>query len=236
MLGRIFPLLLVVCLVTPLRAESDPFVGPWKLTKSIDQMKVTKVGANRYAFDFGGGPETIVIDGTFQPGYAGTDLSVAAIGPHWKVVRRKGSRKLLTAMWSLSKDGNSLRDDFTSYSQDGSPSTVKYLYERRAAGSGFAGTWLNVTGTIASVITLQVRPYQRNGLSFIIPSAGQTLNVNFGPSARRFNARDIQIIRKSKGKITQTRQIELSPDLKTLTMTVRVAGSDEPTIYIFERQ
>ncbi len=238
MLSRIFLLLLIARLATsPLRAESDPFVGQWKLIKLNDQMKVTKVRANTYAFDFGGAVETIVVDGTDQPGYAGTTLSVAADGPNWKVVRKKGSRVLLTATWSLSKDGNSLKDDFTSFSKNGSPSNVKYLYARRAAGSGFAGTWVSATAATNSGITLEVRPYDNKGLSFIIPSASQTLNVKFdGSSARRLDARTVEIIRKSKGKITQTRQIVLSPDLKTLTMTVHMVGKEQPYIYVFERQ
>jgi len=49
-------------------------------------MKVTKAGQNRYAFELGAGePEVIVIEGTDQPGYAGSTLSVAAEGPNWKV-------------------------------------------------------------------------------------------------------------------------------------------------------
>ena len=238
MLNRIFQSLLVFCLATsPLRAETDPFVGQWKLVKLSDQMTVTKVDANKYAFDFGGGPETIVVDGTDQPASGGTTLSVTADGPNWKVVRKKDTRMLLTATWTLSKDGNSLNDDFTAFSQDGSPSNVKYVYARRAAGSGFAGRWVSVIATLNSAILLEVRPYESNGLSFIIPSQGQTLNANFdGSSARRLNARSLEIVRKSNGKITQTRQIELSPDLKTLTMTVHVVGKDDPYVYVFERQ
>jgi hypothetical protein len=62
-------------------AASDPFVGNWKLdpsrSKQTDQMKIEAAGTNRYTFDFGGGAtETIVVDGTEQPGHAGTILSV----------------------------------------------------------------------------------------------------------------------------------------------------------------
>jgi len=95
--------------------KTDLFVGRWKLLKLTDQMKVTKVGANKYAFDFGGVVETIVVDGTDQSASAGTTLSVAADGPNWKVIRKKGSRMLLTATWTLSKDGKSLKDDFTAF-------------------------------------------------------------------------------------------------------------------------
>lgn len=249
MLSRIFQLLLVACLATsPLRAQTDPFVGQWKLSKLADQMKVTKVGTDTYAFDFGGGVETIAVDGTDQHGGAGTTLSVAAEGPNWKVIRKKGGHMLISATWTLSKDGNVLKDAFTSFNQDGSPSNVTYVYERRAPGLGFAGTWVSTTLAASSAIVLQVRPYESNGLSFIIPSAGQTLNVNFdgkyyaiAPAGsallgRRLSARAVEIIRKSKGKIAQTRQIELSPNLKILTMTVHLAGKDAPNVYVFERQ
>jgi hypothetical protein len=249
MLRRIFQLLLIACLATsPVWAQTDPFVGQWKLIKLTDQMKVTKVGANTYAFDFGGGVETIVVDGTEQRASAGTTLSVAAQGQNWKVMRKKGTRVLLIACWTLSKDRSSLNDDFTSFSPDGSSSNIKYVYHRRAAGSRFAGTWVSTAAAVNSVILLQVRPYDSNGLSLIIPSQKRTLNVNFNSkdypnggagsalSARRLNARTVEIFRKSKGKITQTRQIKLSPDLKTLTMTVHMIGKDDPYIYVFERQ
>ena len=72
-------------------------------SKLTDEMKVTKLSRDKYAFELGGGePETIVIDGTFQPGIAGTTLSVAPEGPNWKVVRKKDGRTLLTATWTLS--------------------------------------------------------------------------------------------------------------------------------------
>ena len=84
---RAFQLLLVACLVTDtLWAANDPFVGKWKLnpsrSKLTDQMKVEAVGANKYALDLGGGAiETIVADGTYQPGLDGTTLSVTVEGP-----------------------------------------------------------------------------------------------------------------------------------------------------------
>jgi hypothetical protein len=247
MFRRIFLLLLIVCFTSsPLWAQTDPFVGQWELTKITDQMNVKKVGANTYAFDLGAGVERIVVNGTQQRAGAGTTLSVAAEGPKWKVIRKKDNRVLLTAIWSLSKDGNSLKDDFTSFAQDGSPSNVKYVYERRAPGSGFEGTWVGTTTAITPGISLQVRRYESNGLSFITPSAGRAVNVTFdgkdhpnagvgSVSARRLNARAVEIIRKSNGKVAQTRQIELSPDLRILTMTVHMVGKDQPYIYVFKR-
>jgi hypothetical protein len=36
--------------------------------------------------------------------------------------------------------------------------------------------------------------------------------------------------------VTDTQEIELSADLKTLTITVHVAGRDKPNVMAFERQ
>ena len=65
---------------------NEPFVGEWKLdpskSKLTDQMKVESVAGNKYAFDFGGGSaETIVPNGTDQPGLAGTTLSITIEAP-----------------------------------------------------------------------------------------------------------------------------------------------------------
>lgn len=163
MLRRFFQFVLVLGLGTsPLCAQADPFVGQWKVVKLTDQMTVTNVGANKYSFDFGGGTETIVADGTDHSASAGTTLSVARDGPNWKVIRSKGGRTLLTATWTLSADDNSLKDDFTAFGQDGSPTNVKYVYERRATGSGFAGTWVSTTAAVSSGLMLEVRPYEHN--------------------------------------------------------------------------
>ena len=242
MLSRIVKSLLVAGLLSGTSwAADDPFVGHWKLNPSrstlTDEMKVTKVDKDKYAFELGGGePETIVVDGTFQPGIAGTTLSVVAEGPHWKVIRKKDGRTLLTATWTLSEDGSSLTDDFTSFGQDGSPSNVKYLYKRTAGDkSGFAGTWVSTNEMVNSTITLQISPYENAGLSLI--SSGGTTNLRFdGKSARRLSASSVEVIQRSEGKVTLTKEYKLSPDLKTLTITTRMVGRTTPNIFVFERQ
>ena len=258
MFKRTFELLLVACLGTgALWAANDPFVGEWKLnparSKLTDQMKVESVGANKYVFDFGGGSETIVVDGTDQPGNFGSTLSVTVEGPGtWKVIRKKDGRMLITATWKLSKDGNTLTDDFTGIEPNGSTFNLNYVYKRTAGSSGFAGTWESTSETVNSVFVLQVRPYEGDGLSFIDPSEEETKNVKFdgkdypnqGPnvargsasSVRRVNERTLEMTDKIDGKVMDAQQIELSSDLKTLTMTVHTVGRSEPNILVFERQ
>lgn len=251
-------LLLVVCLATgALAASNDPFLGEWKLnpskSKLIDVMKVASVVGDKYAFDFGGGSaETIAVDGTDQPGIAGTTLSVTNEGPDsWKVIRKKDGRILLTAFWKLSKDGNTLKDDYTEFGPDGSSSNIKYVYQRTAGTSGFAGTWEGSSETMNAVIVLKIQAYEGDGLSFI-NSSGVTKNVKFdgkdypneGPNARagsastarRVNEDTLEMTDKFNGKITNTRQIQLAADRKTLMMTVHVPGRREPDILVFERQ
>ena len=239
-----------------LLATEDPFIGEWKLNGAkstlIDVMKVTTVGPNKYSFDFGEGtPETIVIDGTDQPGMAGTTLSVSAIGPdRWKVVRKKDGRIIVTGNWKLSQDGNTLSDDFTYFPPNGSPSNTKYEYKRTAGKEGFAGTWESTSAQMSSEFVLQVRPYERDGLTFIDPE--QTKNVKFDgqdhpnrngssspdsvSSGRRVDNRTLEITDKLKGKTIAREQLELSPDLKTLTMTVHQPGKDKPNVLVFDRK
>jgi hypothetical protein len=255
---RTFGLLLIAGLATSgLWAADDPFVGDWKLnpskSKLTDQMKVESVAGNKYAFDFGGGPETIAVDGTDQQAGYGTTLSVTIEAPDsWKVVRKKEGRVLLTANWQLSKDGNTLTDDYTGMGPNGSSSNVKYVYKRTAGTSGFAGTWESTSETVNSVFVIKVQPYEGDGLSFINSSAEVTKNVKFDgkdypnvganvpaglvSSARRVNGRTLEITDKLNGKVTGTREIQLSSDGKTLTMTVHSAGRAEPNILVFERQ
>lgn len=255
---RSLMLLLVGCLfAAALWAADDPFVGEWKLnpgkSRFPDEMKVASAGTNKYAFDFGAGSaETIATDGTDQPGLAGTTLSVTVEGPNsWKVVRKKDGRMLLTAYWKLSQDGNTLKDDYTEFPPNGSSSNVKYVYKRTAGSSGFAGTWESTSEEVNSVFVLKVQPYEGDGLSLINPVEGVTKSLKFdgkdypneGPnvaqgsvsSGRRVNERTLQLTDKMNGKTVGTEEIELSPDHKTLTMTVHAGGRSKPNILVFDR-
>jgi len=261
MLNRTFRLLLVFGLVTgALWAAENPFVGDWKLnpskSKMTDKMKVERISANKYAFDFGGdgSAETIVIDGTDQPGISGTTLSVTNEGPDaWKVVRKKDGRLLITANWKLSNDGHTLTDNFNAISPNGSASTVDYVYQRKGGESGFAGTWVSTSEAVNFSYVLQIRLYEGDGLSIIDSSSNLTRNMkldgkdypNTGENAaivatsslRRLDEHTLELSDKgSNGKAYGTRQIKLSSDLKTLTMTMHTTGGDEPNIFVFERQ
>jgi hypothetical protein len=257
MLKRLFLLLLVAASAsTCLHADNSFFVGKWKLNpeKSTlhDQMKVTAAGTNRYVFDFGGGPEFIVANGTDQPGLEGSTLAVTQQAPHvWRVVRKNKGRMEISAIWTLSADGHSLRDDFTGYPSKGSSFTIHYIYTPIGGASGFAATW-DSTSEKAGQTEIEVQPYQGNGLSFINQTQHSTKNMMFDgkdypvkdanapagavSSARRVNARTVEFTEKRNGKVADTQHIQLSPDGKTMTMTIQPASGRKPNVLVFERE
>ena len=253
-----YRLWLVACAASgTLWAAGDPLIGKWKVNPSkcklTDEMKVQTVGANKYAVTFGpGAVDTIVADGTDQPGLQGTTLAIAVDGPnHWTVVRKRDGRKLVTGDWTLSGDGKTLNDNFTAYQQDGSTTKVLYVYERTAGGTGFTGTWDSVTAEVNSSMEVEIQAYEGDGLSLKGPARGRTQNIKldgkdypnpdagagYASSGRRINQRSIEITDKFQGEIKDTRQLELSTDLHTLTMAVRLAGeSTAKNTYVFDRE
>jgi hypothetical protein len=255
---RILETLSVVCLATSMAwAAQSPFIGEWKLdpskTRMPDEMKVQSQGANKYAFDFGGGAETIVVDGSDQPGCCGTLLSVKAeAADTWIVERKKDGRLLLRATWKLSKDGSTLTDYYREFESDGSTHSLDYVYQRSGGGSGFAADWQSIKETMNSPYLIEVKEYEGDGLSLITPSDHQTENVKFdgkdypneGPNAgpgvtssmRRVDERNLEMTNKANGKVIETDQIGLSADRKTLTITKHIPGHDKPIVMVFERK
>lgn len=238
-------------------AADAPFVGQWKLdaakSQLTDQMKVTSLGDNKFAFDFGVGTETIHADGTDQPGYGGTTLAVTLEGPDaLKVVRKKDGHMLLTANWKLSQDGGVLSDDFTTFSSDGSPSNLKYEYRRTTQTQGFAGTWESASVKVGFDLSIKIQAYEKDGLSIVSPLSDKPKDLSFDGkdypnlssnapagsaySAKRIDERTMTVSDKLKGKLLDTQEYALSADLKTLTLTIRRVGMQMPNIFVFERK
>jgi hypothetical protein len=233
----------------------------------IDEMKVEATGDNRYTITFAPGQvDTVVADGSDQPALSGTTLSITVKGPNsWQIVRKMKGRTLLMATWTLSEDGTTLHDAFTQYLPDGmslfstplpdgSTLFLPYVYERTAGTSGLPGTWDSKSATVAAGIELQIQPYEGEGLSFKRsdeemakkirfdgndypdpnPNAGET---GATMSGHRVNQRSLEITEKIKGTIAGSRQIELSKDLKTLTVTVRLPGQSRPqSVLVYDRE
>ena len=240
------------------RAAQSPFIGEWKLdssrSRTPDEMKVESKGGNTYIFNFGGGPETIVADGTDQQGLQRTLLSVKQeASDTWIVQRKLDGRLMLRATWKLSPDGKNLTDYYREFETDGTTVSLDYVYERAGGtGSGFAADWQSVKETNNSTIVMQVKAFEDEGLTFVSPAEHSTRNLKFdgkdypveGPnarqgatsSARRVDERNIVFTEKTNGKLMVTQEITLSHDGKTLTITMRFTGRDKPNVLVFDRQ
>ena len=233
---------------------NDPFVGKWTLDVSrstiVDRTRVEALPGNSYRFNFEGAPaETVVADGTEQPGLPGTTLSVRTGPAHTlAVVRKQNGRIIVSAIWKLSQDGNTLRDAFTSLQPDGSTTTVNYLYRRVFGTAGFAGAWESTTKPIGLKLELGIKPYDSAGLTFA--SGGSDKNVTFDGrdhavpgtedgltfSGRRSGSRAMEYREKSRGKVERVRRFEISQDGRSLTETLRTPGQKIPDIFVFERE
>src|SRR6476659_7609660 len=187
MLRRTIQLLCFACLIaTTSRAADEPFIGKWKLNLSksrlADQMTIAPAGANRYTLSFAGAgeTETLLADGTDQPGILGSTISVTVEAPgSWKIVRKQGGRTQLTANWKLSDDGKTLTDKFIGNQPDGSTSRIDLVYKRAdgsASKSRIPGTWETTQEKPDSAYEMEIRPYEGDGLSFIISGGGPANN------------------------------------------------------------
>ena len=240
-----------------------PFLGKWKLnpahSRLTDQMKVGQVGPNTYTLNFSGDNiETIVADGTDQPGLYDSTFSITVLDAHhWKAVRKSKGRITIIGLWDLSPDGNTLTDNFTGYHENGTTTNLHYIYTRIAtpANAGttptFVGTWESTTEDVNSTSVLEIKSFQESGLSFINPSqlaqnlhfdgkdypgSGPDIPSGYASSGNRINDRTVERIDKINGKILYTQQIEVSADGKTLTTTVHIPGREKPDIMVYDRE
>lgn len=237
---------------------NDPFVGKWKLdisrSRYIDQFEVEAAGPNRYAFTFEHYPtETIVADGTDQPGVAGTTLAATMEDAHtWHILRKQAGHVIVSAVWTLSDDGRTLRDAFTGTQPDGVTSTDHLLYRRTAGKAGVVGVWesTDVKLTADQAYELQIEPYGDHALSFATSVKGAPVKtVTFDgqdhpvagvngatTSGRRAGEQDLEVTNNAGGKFVDRREYRLSPDGKTLTMTVHPTHQTMPSVFVFERE
>jgi hypothetical protein len=68
------------------------------------------------------------------------------------------------------------------------------------------------------------------------PGSRPDVPSGYTTSGDRINGRTIERSDKLNGKTLDTLPIELSPDLKTLTMTRNIPGRSKPKILLFDRE
>jgi len=238
-------------------SAQSPFIGTWKFdsarSRTPDEMKIQREGGNKYTFNFGAGAETIVADGTFQPALGGTLLSAKQVAPDtWIIKRKKDGQVGLKATWKLSQDGGTLTDYYREVKPDGSTLSLDYVYQRTDGGSGIAADWQSIKEIRNTPLYMEVKAYDDDGLSFITPSPQRTENVKLNGedysadgsglgqgakiSARRLDQHHLVISHKYRGEPTITENVELSSDLKTLTITLHFTGRHKPSVMVYQRQ
>ncbi|MEJ2009736.1 MAG: hypothetical protein P8Z30_16545 [Acidobacteriota bacterium] len=259
MIKHTFQSLLVACLVTgTLLAARDPFVGKWKLNQAKskitgEQLKIEDHGGNKYTFTFGKISDTLVADGTDQPIHFGQTESITPEGPNtWKRVVKKDGRILVTSTWAIAPDGKTMNIEGVVNRPDGSTSNEHVVVKRVAGTKGFAGTWQSTELKIGSPAEQEIRTYDGNGLSFITPAAHETLSMKFdgenyearGPnvapgsasSGRRINQHTLEVTDTVKGEVLDTVQYKVSPDNKTMTLTIHEMGQPSPLKIVYDRE
>lgn len=258
MLTRINTALALTCLIAgTLWAGDDPFCGKWKLNQqkskiSGEQMKIEDLGDNKYKFTFGEISNTIVADGTDQPLHFGSTMSLKSEGPNaWRMIIKKDGRVTESMTHTLSSDGNTQTIKGTNMKPDGTTSDFEVVEKRVGSGSGLGGTWESTTVNFTSPDEWVIEPYGTNGLTFNTPAYKDTLSMNFdgkdyaekGPnvaagstsSGKRVDANTLEVTNKIKGQVMDHTRYEVSPDGKTLTLTIHETGQTNALTIVYDK-
>ena len=258
MLRRICYSMMLACLIaSTLWASDDPFCGKWKLNQakskiSGEQMKIKDLGGNKYSITFGNVTDTILADGSDQPVHFGRTTSIEPQGADtWKMVIKKDGKVVSSMTHTLSADGKTQTIKGTDMKPDGSTSDFSVDLKRVGSGSGWAGTWESTDVKITSPSEWEISPYESDGLTFNSPAYQDTLSMKFdgkdyeekGPtvapgstsSGKRVNARTLDVTDKVKGQVMDRTMYEVSPDGKTLTLTIHDAGQPRAISIVYDK-
>ncbi len=258
MLTRINTALALTCFfAATLYAADDPFCGKWKLNQEKskiagEQMKIADLGDNKYKFTFGNVSDTITADGTDQPTHFGRTTAITEESPTtWKMVIKKDGKVISSMEHILSDDGKIQTIKGTDMKPDGTTSDFEVVTKRVGSGSGFGGTWESTNVKINSPDEWEIEPYGANGLTFNTPAYKDTLSMNFdgkdytekGPnvaagstsSGKRMDANTLEVENKVKGQVMDHTKFEVSPDGKTLTLTVHEMGQPHPITIVYDK-
>lgn len=238
-------------------ASDDPFCGKWKLniekSKFVgEQIKIQDLGGNKYKWVNGNVTDTITYDGTEQPVSFGRTLSMAPEGTNnWKMVIKKDGRVISSMTHTISDDGKTQTIKGTETKPDGTTSDFNVVWKKVSGGSGWGGTWESTDVKFTSPDEWDIEAYEGDGLSFNTVAYQDVLSMKFdgkdyeekGPnvapgstsSGKRVNARTLEITDKLKDKVLDHATYEVSPDGKTLTLTIRGIGQPKAQTIVYEK-
>jgi hypothetical protein len=255
---RFYSSLALACLLAgTLWAKDDPFCGKWKLNMEKsqfagEQVKIQDLGGNKYKWMVGDRTDIIVFDGTDQPVHFGRTISMTPEGKDaWKMVVKKDGRVLSTMTHALSDGGKTQTIKGTETKPDGTTSDFDVVWKKLSGGSGLAGTWEEADVKFTSPDEWVIEAYQGDGLTFNTPAYQDVLSMKFdgkdyeekGPnvapgsasSGKRVNAHTLEVTDKVKGEVMDHTKFEVSPNGKTLTLTIHDAGQAKPLTVVYDK-
>lgn len=258
MLTRLNSALALGCLIAgTLCAADDPFCGKWKLnmdkTKVTgEQMKIQDLGNHKFKWTSGNDSDTVTADGTDQPVHYGRTMSLTMEGPNSMKMVIKQDGKVLTSMThALSDDGKTQTIKGTDMKPDGTTSDFDVVDKRVGGGSGWTGTWESTDVKFNSPNEYDIDANGSDGLKFTVPAYQDTLAIKFdgkdytekGPavspgstsSGKRTDAHTIDMTDKIKGKVMDHTKFEVSPDGKTLTLTIRETAQPNALTIVYDK-
>lgn len=252
-----FSLGLACLLAGTLWAAEDPFCGKWKLNMEKskfagDQVKIQDLGNNNYKWTVGNVSDTITFDGTDQPVHFGRTISMAPEGTNnWKMVIKKDGRILSSMTHTISDDAKTQTIKGTETKPDGTTSNFSVVWKKVSGGSGLAGTWEETDVKFTSPDEWDIEPYDGDGLTFNTPAYQDTLSMKFdgkeyeekGPnvapgsmsSGKRVNAHTLEVTDKVKGEVMDHTEYKVSPDGKTLTLTIHETGQPTALTIVYDK-
>ena len=255
---RFYSSLALACLLAgTLWAKDDPFVGKWKLNMEKsqfagEQVKIQDLGGNKYKWTVGDRTDTIAFDGTDQPVHFGRTISMTPEGKDaWKMVIKKDGRVLSTMTHALSDGGKRQTIKGTETKPDGTTSDFDVVWKKLSGGSGLAGTWEEADVKFTSPDEWMIEAYEGDGLTFNTPAYQDVLSMKFdgkdyeekGPnvaagsasSGNRVNTHTLEVTDKVKGEVMDHTKFEVSPDGKTLTLTIHDAGQPKALTVVYDK-
>ncbi|MGA8763733.1 MAG: hypothetical protein WB562_12780 [Candidatus Sulfotelmatobacter sp.] len=258
MLKRICCSLGLACmLASALYATDDPFCGKWKLNQEKskvtgEQLKIEDLGGNKLKLTFGTISDTITTDGTDQPVHFGRTTAITLEGStNLKMVEKKDGKVTTSMTHTLSADGKTQTIKGTGYKPDGTTSDYMVNLKRVGSGSGWAGTWQSTEVKISSPDEWEIAAYDGDGLTFNTPAYEDTLSMKFdgkdyeekGPnvaagsmsSGKRVSTHTLEVTDKVKGQVMDHTKYVVSPDGKTLTLTIHETGQPNAVTIVYDK-
>lgn len=251
-------LIALACLLAgTLWASDDPFCGKWKLNMEKsqftgDQIKIQDLGGNKYKWTVGKISDTIAYDGSEQAVHFDRTLSMTPDGANnWKMVIKKDGRIISSMTHTIAADGKTQTIKGTETKPDGTTSDFNAVWKKVSGGAGWGGTWQESDVKFTSTDEWEISPYETDGLSFNNSGYQNVLNMKFdgkeyeekGPdvasgstsSGKRVSGNTLEVTDKIKGQVIDHMKFEVSPDGKTLTLTVHETGQQKPLTFVYDK-